>query len=33
MVTQIIWFLTWPVVITVAWFVVKFLLKKFETKV
>ncbi len=30
MITQIIWFITWPVVITVAWFFVRYTLKKFE---
>jgi hypothetical protein len=32
MVTQIIWFVTWPVLITVAWFFVRYLLKRFEAK-
>ncbi len=30
MITQIIWFFSWPVLILVAWFVIGTVVKKFE---
>jgi hypothetical protein len=30
MITQIIWFFSWPVLILVSWFVIGLLVKKFE---
>ena len=30
MITQIIWFFSWPVLILVSWFVVAVVIKKFE---
>jgi hypothetical protein len=30
MIVQIIWFISWPVLILVSWFVVAYVVKKFE---
>jgi hypothetical protein len=30
MITQIIWFISWPVLILISWFVIAAVLKKFE---
>jgi hypothetical protein len=30
MITEIMWFFSWPVLILVSWFVVAFVVKKFE---
>ncbi len=30
MITQIIWLITWPLLIAVSWFAVRWMLKKFE---